>query len=107
MIRALVIAPLLVCLAVSAPIDLNRERVGLEAPLGGEALDDGGQRIDQKRSALASALFDRAPRVMAPLVRHGRVVSLVGGLLVVAIGVAMVFDWLAILPRYFNFNTAI
>ncbi len=56
---------------------------------------------------LIATVFDRAPRVMAPLVRHGRVVSLIGGLLVVAIGVAMVFDWLAILPRYFNFNTAI
>ena len=30
-----------------------------------------------------------------------------GGLLVVAIGVAMLFDWLALLPRYFNFNTQI
>ena len=56
---------------------------------------------------LIAAVFDRAPRVMAPLVRHGRVVSLIGGLLVVVIGVAMLFDWLAILPRYFNFNTAI
>ena len=44
---------------------------------------------------------------MAPLVRHGKTVSLIGGLLVAAIGVAMVFDWLALLPRYFNFNTAI
>ena len=40
-------------------------------------------------------------------VRHGRTVSLIGGLLVVLIGVAMVFDWLVLLPRYFNFNTAI
>jgi cytochrome c-type biogenesis protein len=54
-----------------------------------------------------AAVFDRAPRVMAPLIRHGRTVSLIGGLLVVAIGVAMVFDWLALLPRYFNFNTQI
>ena len=54
-----------------------------------------------------AAIFDRAPRVMAPLVRHGRTVSLIGGLLVVLIGVAMVFDWLVLLPRYFNFNTAI
>ena len=44
---------------------------------------------------------------MRPLVRHGRIVSLIGGLLVVAIGVAMLFDWLALLPRYFDFNTAI
>jgi cytochrome c-type biogenesis protein len=56
---------------------------------------------------LIAAVYDRAPRVIAPLVRHGKTVSLIGGLLVAAIGVAMVFDWLALLPRYFNFNTAI
>ena len=37
--------------------------------------------------------------------RHGRVVSLIGGLLVAAIGVAMIFDWLSLLPRYFRFTT--
>jgi cytochrome c-type biogenesis protein len=51
-----------------------------------------------------AAVYDRAPSVTAPLVRHGRVVSLIGGLLVAAIGVAMVFDWLSLLPRYFNFG---
>ncbi len=56
---------------------------------------------------ILAAIFDRAPRVMAPLIRHGKTVSLIGGLLVVLIGVAMVFDWLVLLPRYFNFNTAI
>src|SRR4029077_613820 len=56
---------------------------------------------------LIAAVYDRAPRLLSPLVRHGRLVSLVGGLLVAAIGVAMVFDWLALLPRYFNFNTAV
>jgi cytochrome c-type biogenesis protein len=56
---------------------------------------------------LIAAVYDRAPRVMAPLVRHGRTVSLIGGLLVVFIGLAMVFDWLALFPRYFNFNTQI
>jgi cytochrome c-type biogenesis protein len=54
-----------------------------------------------------AAVYDRAPRLLAPLVRHGRVVALVGGLLVVFIGVAMVFDWLSLFPRWFNFNTAI
>jgi cytochrome c-type biogenesis protein len=54
-----------------------------------------------------AAVYDRAPRLLAPLVRHGRLVSLVGGLLVVAIGLAMIFDWLSLLPRYFQFNTAI
>ena len=57
---------------------------------------------------LAIALvYDRAPSLLRPLVRHGRAVSIVGGGLVVAIGLAMVFNWLALLPRYFQFNTAI
>jgi cytochrome c-type biogenesis protein len=48
-------------------------------------------------------LYDRAPGLLRPLVRHGRVVSIVGGGLVIAIGLAMVFDWLSLLPRWFNF----
>jgi cytochrome c-type biogenesis protein len=53
---------------------------------------------------LAIAVFyDRAPGAIRPLVRHGRVVSLIGGLLVVAIGLAMIFDLLVLLPQYFQF----
>ena len=53
---------------------------------------------------LAIALvYDRAPALLRPLIRHGRLVSAVGGLLVVAIGVAMLFDWLSRLPAFFNF----
>jgi cytochrome c-type biogenesis protein len=52
-------------------------------------------------------LYDRAPGLLRPLVRHGRAVSVVGGLLVVAIGVAMITGWLGLLPQYFTFNTAI
>jgi cytochrome c-type biogenesis protein len=54
-----------------------------------------------------ATIYDRAPGVMAPLIRHGRLVSVIGGALVVTIGVAMLFDWLALLPRYFQFNSAI
>jgi cytochrome c-type biogenesis protein len=46
-----------------------------------------------------AVVYDRAPAVIRPLVRHGRAVSLVGGLLVVAIGLAMVFDVLTLLAR--------
>jgi cytochrome c-type biogenesis protein len=53
------------------------------------------------------ALYDRAPALLRPLTRHGQLTSLIGGLLVVAIGVAMLFDWLALLPRYFNFLTGV
>ncbi len=56
---------------------------------------------------LIAAVYDRAPRLMAPLLRHGGTVALIGGLLVAFIGVAMIFDWLSLFPRYFNFNTAI
>ncbi len=48
-------------------------------------------------------VYDRAPAILRPLTRHGRTVSLVGGLLVVTIGVAMLMDWLILLPRFFNF----
>jgi cytochrome c-type biogenesis protein len=48
-------------------------------------------------------VYDRAPALTRPLVRHGRIVSLIGGLLVVAIGVAMVFDLLRYLPIWFGF----
>ena len=56
---------------------------------------------------LIAAVYDRSPALIRPLLRHGRAVSMVGGLLVVAIGVAMLFDLLALLPRYFQFLTAI
>jgi cytochrome c-type biogenesis protein len=54
-----------------------------------------------------AAVYDRAPALIRPLLRHGQAVSFIGGMLVVAIGVAMVMDWLALLPRWFQFNTAV
>ena len=53
---------------------------------------------------LAIALvYDRAPAVLRPLVSAtASAMSLIGGLLVAAIGVAMLFDWLSLLPRYFH-----
>jgi cytochrome c-type biogenesis protein len=52
-------------------------------------------------------LYDRSPGILRPLVRHGRAVTMIGGLLVVAIGLAMLFDLLIIVPRYLTFLTAI
>lgn len=54
-----------------------------------------------------AALYDRAPALTQPLVRHGRLVSAIGGALVVLIGVAMLFDWLALLPQFVPFNSQI
>jgi len=56
---------------------------------------------------LIAALYDRAPALVRPLVRHGQLVSVIGGALVVLIGVAMLFDWLALLPQFVPFNTEI
>jgi cytochrome c-type biogenesis protein len=54
---------------------------------------------------LIAVFYDRAPALMRPLVRHGRMVSLIGGLLVAAIGFAMIFDLLVLLPRFFQFTS--
>ena len=56
---------------------------------------------------LIALLYDRSPGLLRPLIRHGHAVSVVGGLLVVAIGVAMVMNWLALLPQYVPFNAAV
>ena len=54
-----------------------------------------------------AAAYDRAPGLVRPLVARGRLVSAIGGVLVALIGVAMLFDWLALLPQYVPFNTQI
>jgi cytochrome c-type biogenesis protein len=54
---------------------------------------------------LVAVLSDRAPALLRPLVRHGRLVNFIGGMLVVAIGIAMMFDLLVLLPRYFQFTS--
>lgn len=56
---------------------------------------------------LIAMAYDRAPGVLAPLLRRGQLVSVIGGLLVVAIGVAMLFDWLSLLPQFIPINTEI
>ena len=57
---------------------------------------------------LAIALvYDRAPGVLRPLIRHGQAVSVIGGALVVLIGVAMLLDWLARIPSIFPFLTGV
>jgi cytochrome c-type biogenesis protein len=47
-----------------------------------------------------AAFYDRARAPMRFLVRHGRAVSLVGGLLIAAFGLAMMFDMLTFLSRF-------
>jgi cytochrome c-type biogenesis protein len=56
---------------------------------------------------IIAAFYDRSRSFVRYLVKHGRIVSLIGGLLVAGIGLAMMFDWLALLPRYFQFAPAL
>lgn len=53
---------------------------------------------------LALAL-DRAPAITRPLVRHGRLIEIIGGGLVVLIGLAVIFDWLTFLAARLSFLT--
>ncbi|HET7677624.1 MAG TPA: cytochrome c biogenesis protein CcdA, partial [Candidatus Limnocylindrales bacterium] len=52
--------------------------------------------------ALALAM-DRAPGLIRPLLRHGSKVEFVGGMLVVLIGFAILFDVLTLFARAFSF----
>lgn len=52
-------------------------------------------------------LFDRSPALLRPLLRHGHAVSVAGGLLVVAIGIAMILDLLTWIVRLVPINTQI
>ncbi|MGH2408398.1 MAG: cytochrome c biogenesis CcdA family protein, partial [Candidatus Limnocylindrales bacterium] len=52
---------------------------------------------------LALALtLDRAPALIRPLRRHARSIEIVGGVLVVIVGVAVLFDWLFVLASTFS-----
>jgi cytochrome c-type biogenesis protein len=48
---------------------------------------------------LLGLVYDRAPALVRPLVRHGQAVSFVGGILVALIGVFMLMDWLTWFSR--------
>jgi cytochrome c-type biogenesis protein len=56
---------------------------------------------------IIAAFYDRSRSFMRFLVKHGRIMSLVGGLLVAAIGLALMFDALTLFNRYFQFVPAL
>jgi cytochrome c-type biogenesis protein len=54
-----------------------------------------------------AAFYDRAQPLMRPLIRHGRTVTIIGGLLVIFIGLLMLFDVLYLFTVWFPFNTGV
>lgn len=49
-----------------------------------------------------SLAVDRAPRLIRPVLRHGRAIEIIGGGLVVLMGFALLFDWLRIIASTFR-----
>jgi len=43
---------------------------------------------------LVALAFDRAPLITRPLLRYSRFIEIAGGLLIIFLGLAMIFDWL-------------
>jgi len=56
---------------------------------------------------VVAAFYDRAQPLMRPLIRHGRTVTIIGGLLVIFIGLLMLFDVLYLFTVWFPFNTGV
>jgi cytochrome c-type biogenesis protein len=54
-----------------------------------------------------AAFYDRAQPLLRPLIRHGRTVTIIGGLLVIFIGLLMLFDVLYLITVWFPFNTGV
>lgn len=52
---------------------------------------------------LLALAIDNAARFTRPILKYGRQIELIGGALVVIIGLAILFDWLAIFARAFSF----
>ena len=45
--------------------------------------------------------FDRAPLITRPLLKYSRFVEIAGGLLIIFLGFALIFDWLGWIAQQF------
>jgi cytochrome c-type biogenesis protein len=52
---------------------------------------------------LMALAVDRAPLVTRPLLRYSRQIEIAGGVLIVFLGFALIFDWLGMFARAFTF----
>jgi cytochrome c-type biogenesis protein len=50
---------------------------------------------------LVALAVDRAPLVTRPLLRYSRYIEIAGGVLIVILGLALIFDWLDVIARQF------
>jgi cytochrome c-type biogenesis protein len=57
---------------------------------------------------LVALAFDRAPLLTRPLLRYSRFIEIAGGVLIILLGLALIFDWLGWFAQQFawlDFNT--
>ena len=50
---------------------------------------------------LVALAVDRAPLVTRPLLRYSRFIEIAGGILIILLGLALIFDWLDVIARQF------
>jgi cytochrome c-type biogenesis protein len=50
---------------------------------------------------LVALAVDRAPLVTRPLLRYSRFIEIAGGLLIIFLGLALIFDWLGLIAQQF------
>jgi cytochrome c-type biogenesis protein len=50
---------------------------------------------------LVALAFDRAPSITRPLLRYSRAIEIAGGVLVIILGLALLFDWLGWIAQQF------
>ena len=50
---------------------------------------------------LVALAVDRAPLITRPLLRYSRFIEIAGGVLIIALGLALIFDWLDLIARQF------
>ena len=50
---------------------------------------------------LVALAVDRAPLITRPLLRYGRFIEVAGGVLIIVLGLALIFDWLDVIARQF------
>jgi cytochrome c-type biogenesis protein len=50
---------------------------------------------------IVALAFDRAPLITRPLLRYSRFIEIAGGVLIIILGLALIFDWLDLIARQF------
>ena len=57
---------------------------------------------------LVALAVDRAPLITRPLLRYSRFIEIAGGVLIILLGLALIFDWLDLIARqlaWLDFST--